>query len=108
MRPTATVGAHSQEFTAAGSSTDKSTDLERLAARHDYAVRVVAERADGVLVTQFYSNLPAAERKVTRTRDRGLRADMHLVRVVPVGVVPLPLVATVDDLVRLVDEGVLA
>ena len=66
--------------------------------RHDYAVLVLAERADGIVVSQVYQHLAAAERRVRRTHDRGLAASMHLVRLVPV-----PWTAgvdlTLDDLV---------
>jgi len=59
-------------------------DLALLARRHDYALLVVAERSDGVVTSQVYTNLTAAERKVTRTRERGLTATLTLVRLVPV------------------------
>lgn len=52
--------------------------------RHDYAVVVLAERADGVVVSQVYQHLAAAERRVRNTHERGLAASMHLVRLVPV------------------------
>lgn len=54
------------------------------ARRHDYAVLVLAERADGIVVSQVYQHLSAAERRVRRTRERNLAASMHLVRLVPV------------------------
>lgn len=60
-----------------------------LARRVDYAVLVVAQRRDGVLVSQVFTTLAAAEKKVTRTRDRGLLASLTLVRLTPV-------VSTVD------------
>lgn len=87
------------------SSSPQSTDLAARARRHDFAVRVVSERADGVLVAQFYTNLPAAERKLARTQERGLRAEMHLVRIVPVGVTPLPAVASTAMLAELLGVG---
>lgn len=59
---------------------------------HMFAVLVVAERADGVLVSQVFMSLDAAERKVQRTRDRGLSASLTLVRIAAV-----PLV-TAEDL----------
>ena len=68
------------------------------ARRHDHALMVLAERADGIVVTQLYQHLTAAERRVRRTRERGLAASMHLVRLTPVpwtAAVDLPL----DDLV---------
>lgn len=88
--------------TCGGVST-QSTDLAARARRHDFAVRVLAERRDGVVVAQVYADLPAAERKVARTRERGLSAQMHLVRLVPVGVTPLPVVCTAEQLADLVD-----
>ena len=84
------AGAHSQ-----------STDFAARARRHDYAVRVVSERADGVLVTQLMTDLPAAERKRRRTHERGLRCELHLVRITPVGLTPLPMVPTVEHLAEL-------
>lgn len=62
-----------------------SAPLAGRARRHDYAVRVVSERRDGVLVTQYMTDLPAADRKRRRTLERGLRCELHLVRIVPVG-----------------------
>lgn len=65
-------------------STAHTLDLLARAARHDYALRVTWERADGRVCTQVYATLPAAERKVRATRERGLRAHLQLVQVVPV------------------------
>ena len=71
-----------------GAATDTSVsltaDLRTRAKRHDYALLVLAERADGVICSQIYTNLPAAERKVSRTRGRGLQASVTLVRLVSV------------------------
>lgn len=53
------------------------------ARRHDHAVLVLAERADGVVCSQLFTNLAAAERKVLRTRERGLSASLTLVRLLP-------------------------
>ncbi|EWT06322.1 hypothetical protein N864_22615 [Intrasporangium chromatireducens Q5-1] len=79
------MGSHEADPKTFGGVESQSTaDLTARARRHDYALRVVSERADGVLVVQFYTNLPAAERKVTRTRERGLRADLSLVRLTAV------------------------
>lgn len=77
------AGATSENVARSSSIVPQGTDIERLARRHEYALRVVAQRADGVVVTQFYTNLPAAERKVARVRERGLSAALSLVRVVP-------------------------
>ena len=85
-RPGAAIPEAAQSL---GGDYGDSTDLARRARRHDYAVRVVSQRRDGVLVTQFYSNLPAAEAKVLRTRERGLMASLSLVRLVPVPFVML-------------------
>lgn len=70
-------------------ATAHSTDLAARARRHDHGVLVLAERKDGIVTSQVYSNLPAAEAKVWRTRDRGLSASLRLVRLVPVGHVDL-------------------
>lgn len=79
--------------TPAKKSTAKDTrDLASRARRHDHGVLVLAERKDGVVVSQVYADLAAAERKVQRTRERGLSATLTLVRLVP-----LPHV-TPDDL----------
>lgn len=60
------------------------SDLAARARRHDHGVLVLSERKDGTVVSQVYSNLPAAETKVWRTRERGLSASLVLVRIVPV------------------------
>ena len=52
--------------------------------RHAYAVRVVAQRRDGILTEHVLTNLPAAERRVQNARARGLAAWLELVRLVPV------------------------
>lgn len=67
----------------------QSTDLAARARRHDHGVLVLAERKDGTVLSQVYSNLPAAERKVQRTRERGLSASLVLVRITPVPLVHL-------------------
>lgn len=80
------VGTEAAEViraTATDSILLSSSDLRTRAKRHDYALLVLAERADGVICSQIYTNLPAAERKVTRTRARGLQASLTLVRLVP-------------------------
>lgn len=66
------------------SSVPRPGDIASLARRHDFGLLVVAERRDGVLVSQVFASLEAAERKITRTRERGLSASMTLVRLVPV------------------------
>lgn len=81
------------------------TDIAARARRHDYAVHVVSERRDGVLVTQLMTDLPAAERKRRRTLERGLRCELHLVRIVPVGLTPLPMVPTAEHLAELLGVG---
>lgn len=69
-------------------------------------MRVVSERRDGVLVTQIMTDLPAAERKRRRTLERGLRCELHLVRITPVGLTPLPMVPTTEHLADLLGLGV--
>lgn len=64
-----------------------SDDAVALAARREFAIRVWTRRRDGVAVAQVFSDLGAAERKIDRTRRRGLDARAELVRLVPV--VPL-------------------
>lgn len=66
--------------------------------RKVYAVLVAAERADGRVVTQVYTSLHAAERRVLRTRERGLSAWVEMVRLVPVPLVSQALLALVGDL----------
>lgn len=60
-----------------------------LASVRNYAVLVSAERADGIVASQLYTNLAAAERKVKRTRDRGLSASLTLVQIVA-ATAPIP------------------
>lgn len=55
-------------------------DIEARAERVEFALLVLSERADGVICSQLYTNLKAAERKVARTRERDLWARMTLVR----------------------------
>lgn len=89
----------------AGEANDTSlattTDLPLLTRRPDYGVLVTAERADGAVASQVYRNLGAAERKRTRCHERGLRAELLLVRLVPVGVLPL----AVPALEELLQDG---
>lgn len=59
-------------------------DVLARARRHDHGLLVTAERADGVVTQQIYTNLPAASRKVAKVRARGLAAALTLVRLVPV------------------------
>lgn len=59
-------------------------DLAARARRHDHGVLVLAERRDGVVTSQVFANLDAAERKVARTHERGFTASLTLVRIVPV------------------------
>lgn len=83
MRPT----MEAQPESPAKATTQQGTrpsDLALLARRHDFGLLVVAERSDGIVTSQVYMNLPAAERKVTRTRERGLTATLTLLRLVPV------------------------
>lgn len=65
-------------------STRNAADLAQLAKRHDFGVLVLAERRDGVVVSQVFASLGAAERKVQRTRERCLSASLTLVRLTPV------------------------
>lgn len=80
-----------------------SPDAALLTRRPDYGVLVTFERADGAVASQVYRNLGAAERKRTRCQERGLRAELLLVRLLPVGV--LPLAPSVPSLERLLDEA---
>lgn len=79
-RPQADPGA-AKSF---GGDISQFTALAARARRHDHGVLVLSERKDGTVVSQVYSNLPAAETKVWRTRERGLSASLVLVRIVPV------------------------
>ena len=82
-RPSAnTEAAEDIRGAASESSFSLTADLRTRAKHHGYALLVLAERADGVICSQIYTNLPAAERKVTRTRARGLQASVTLVRLV--------------------------
>lgn len=51
--------------------------------RPRYAVMVHQQRRDGVMTTHLMTSLPAAERRVLRTRERGLVAWVELVRLTP-------------------------
>ena len=63
---------------------DSTRDLAARARRHDHGVLVLAERRDGIVTSQVFADLAAAERKVWRTRERGLSASLQLVRLMPV------------------------
>ena len=75
-----------QKITRATRSLDVkiTADLAARARRHDHGVLVLAERRDGIVTSQVFADLAAAERKVWRTRERGLSASLQLVRLVPV------------------------
>ena len=79
-----TEAAEVIQAAATDTSFSLTADLRTRAKRHDYALLVLAERADGVICSQIYTNLLAAERKVHRTRSRGLSASVTLVRLVSV------------------------
>lgn len=64
--------------------TSNSIGLAARARRHDHGVLVLAERRDGIVTSQVFADLAAAERKVWRTRERGLSASLQLVRLLPV------------------------
>ncbi|HET8536115.1 MAG TPA: hypothetical protein VFL73_02945 [Solirubrobacteraceae bacterium] len=87
-RPTGNRAAQQTAGKASEHSLARPTDAPLLAKRRDYGVRVTFERADGRVCAQVFANLDAAERKARRCRERGLLAQLHLVRLVPVGVVP--------------------
>lgn len=89
-----------QKINGATRSADQSTDLAARARRHDHGVLVLAERRDGIVTSQVFADLAAAERKVWRTRERGLSASLSLVRLVPVPFV------TADELADRDAEGV--
>ncbi|MGE9806925.1 hypothetical protein [Janibacter sp. G1551] len=59
-------------------------DLMTLADRRQFAVRVVSRRVDGIVVSQVFADLRAAERKHDRQLARGLDVRLELVRLVPV------------------------
>lgn len=84
-RPRTTEDAAQDRITAECSDAEQSTDLAARVRRHRYALYVLAERADGRIVGQVYTSLHPAERKVARTRERGLRATMSLVELRPIG-----------------------
>lgn len=62
----------------------QSTDSGQTPRPHMYAVLVVSERKDHVLVSQVFMSLASAEKKVQRTRERGLSASLTLVRITAV------------------------
>lgn len=95
-------GAAITKTSGQDTSTIPRSDLAACARRPDYGVLVTFERADGAVASQVYRNLGAAERKRTRCHERGLRAELLLVRLLPVGV--LPLAPSVPSLERLLDE----
>ncbi|MFC6707543.1 hypothetical protein [Flexivirga alba] len=54
-------------------------DIHQLTRQHRYGVLVVTERRDGTIVSQTYSSLTSAGRKLDRVRERGLIARAVLV-----------------------------
>lgn len=57
---------------------------DSLELRASYAVHVVSTCANGVQRGQTFASIPAAERKITRQRQRGLPVSAVLVQLVPV------------------------
>lgn len=74
------------------------------ARRRDHGIRVVFERADGVVCSQVFVTIESAERKVGKVRERGLQAQMQLVRLVPVGI-ELDTTTVPSSAVDLLDGG---
>lgn len=87
-RPDCAIRAegHVEQIAGRRSTHYQSSDLAARARRHDHGVLVLAERRDGIVTSQVFADLSAAERKVWRTRERGLSASLALVRLVPVHV----------------------
>lgn len=85
-RPSATNTETAEDIRGAASDTSFSlaADLRTRTRRCDYGLLVTTERKDGVLVSQIMLSLDAAEKKVHRTRSRGLHASVTLVRLVSV------------------------
>ena len=77
---------HSGEKFNGPSSIPQPADVLQRARRHDYALLVVSQRRDGVVVSQVFTSMHPAERKLARCRERGLPASMTLVRLVPAAV----------------------
>lgn len=82
-RPGGEPEAASRSFGGDVLSIPEATDIHLRARRHDHAILVLAERIDGIVTTQLFTNLAAAEMKVARTRERGLAASLTLVRLTP-------------------------
>lgn len=99
-RPTGNRAASRITGGRSDSSLLDSATVGALVLRHEYAIVVRSERRDGVMVEQVMTNLPAAERKVHRTRERGLSAGMTLVRLVPVASATMSLEALIGGEVR--------
>ncbi len=95
-RPAGNGAAFTKSSDGDTRSVARPTEAALLARRHEYGVYVLAERADGRVCGQVFTSLPAAERKVSRARERGLAATMTLVRLVPT-TVALPEVAHLLD-----------
>lgn len=81
----------------ASTTMTESTDIGLLARRHEYGLLVTSRRADDVVVSQVFTTLASAERKVQRAQERGLDASVTLVRIVPVAHVGLEDLALVDE-----------
>jgi len=62
-------------------------DLEVLAARQTFVIRVATSLANGQTRVQHYTSLHAAVKSEERARARGCYAVLTLARVVPVGIV---------------------
>lgn len=88
-RPGDQTGATQTKQLVGAASTVQYSDLAARARRHDHGVLVLSERRDGVVTSQVFADLTAAERKVWRTRERGLSASLALVRIMPVPFVDL-------------------
>lgn len=71
-------------------SVPRDNDIRQRSRRHDYALLVTYERADGRVCNQLYTNLPAAERRVARVKERGLQAVLTAVQILPLASTVLP------------------
>lgn len=86
-RPSRETGASNESLGARLTSKCTGPDLQTLAARESYVVRVAVTLTNGQTRTQHYASLHAAVKAEERARARGCSAVLALARVVPVGII---------------------
>lgn len=86
QRPRRLTEGAAESFDGDTHSLANTADVPLVARRAEFGVLVTAQRRDGVVTQQVMRNLGAAERKRDRCLAAGLRCELLLVRLVPIGI----------------------